>query len=63
MHPMQVFHYHHNRTGFTIVPRVKEIQKHFTRSQFCLAPTGGGHGQRQILVSFMGCLPVNIGKQ
>jgi hypothetical protein len=32
-----------------------------TYTKFCLAPLGGGHGQRQIIVSFMGCIPVTIG--
>ncbi|EFJ44781.1 acetylglucosaminyltransferase [Volvox carteri f. nagariensis] len=29
--------------------------------KFCLAPLGGGHGKRQVLVSLMGCVPVLIG--
>ncbi len=28
--------------------------------KFCLAPTGGGHGKRNVLVSLMGCLPVTV---
>ncbi|KAG1670893.1 hypothetical protein FOA52_000395 [Chlamydomonas sp. UWO 241] len=30
-------------------------------TRFCLAPTGGGHGHRQILVAFSGCVPLLIG--
>lgn len=29
-------------------------------SKFCLAPTGGGHGKRQVLVGRFGCIPVPI---
>lgn len=43
------------------LPLLDPLQ-HLMRTKFCLAPTGGGHGQRQILVSFMGCLPVTIGR-
>lgn len=32
------------------------------RTRFCLAPTGGGHGHRQILVAFSGCTPLLIGE-
>ena len=32
------------------------------RTRFCLAPTGGGHGHRQILVTFSGCVPLLIGE-
>ncbi len=54
-------HYHHaNRTNYRIVLGEPRYGNYLKRSKFCLAPLGGGHGQRQILVSFMGCIPVCI---
>eukprot|EP00798_Chlamydomonas_sp_ICE-L_P024846 gene24846-10500_t len=35
--------------------------KVLSHTRFCLAPTGGGHGHRQILVAFSGCVPLLIG--
>ena len=29
-------------------------------SRYCLAPVGGGHGKRQVLVARFGCIPVPI---
>eukprot|EP00955_Chlamydomonas_euryale_P081847 363632-Chlamydomonas_euryale.AAC.9 len=56
-----VHYHHHNRTNFTVVPHASAYDKELRRSIFCLAPLGGGHGQRQIIVAAMGCIPVTIG--
>ncbi|KAG2448124.1 hypothetical protein HYH02_006709 [Chlamydomonas schloesseri] len=57
----QLVHYHHwNRPGFKVVLHEPNYGAALGSSKFCLAPLGGGHGQRQIIVSFMGCLPVCI---
>ncbi|EFJ49510.1 acetylglucosaminyltransferase [Volvox carteri f. nagariensis] len=57
----QKVHFHHwNRTGFRIVTFERNYGKALVSSKFCLAPLGGGHGQRQIIVSYMGCIPVCI---
>ncbi len=29
-------------------------------ARFCLAPTGAGHGKRNVLVSMLGCVPVTV---
>ncbi|KXZ45291.1 hypothetical protein GPECTOR_56g387 [Gonium pectorale] len=52
--------YHWNRTGFRVVRSEPRYDSFLARSQFCLAPPGAGHGQRQIQALFMGCLPVTI---
>eukprot|EP00798_Chlamydomonas_sp_ICE-L_P016628 gene16628-22875_t len=57
----QVHFQHHNRSGYNIMIHAEDYGKEMKTSKFCLAPLGGGHGQRQILVSFMGCIPVTIG--
>ncbi|KAG2430414.1 hypothetical protein HXX76_009939 [Chlamydomonas incerta] len=57
----QLIHYHHgDRPGFKVVLHEPNYGAALGSSKFCLAPLGGGHGQRQIIVSFMGCLPVCI---
>ncbi|GIL87530.1 hypothetical protein Vretifemale_15566 [Volvox reticuliferus] len=57
----QRVHYHHwNRTDYRVVLFEKNYGRALTSSKFCLAPLGGGHGQRQIIVSYMGCIPVCI---
>ncbi|KXZ45289.1 hypothetical protein GPECTOR_56g385 [Gonium pectorale] len=57
----QYVHYHHwNRTGFRVVTHEPRYGAALASSRFCLAPLGGGHGQRQIIVSAMGCVPVSI---
>ncbi|KAG2483243.1 hypothetical protein HYH03_017900 [Edaphochlamys debaryana] len=57
----QYVHYHHwNRTGFRVVTHDHNYGMMLATSKFCLAPLGGGHGQRQIIVSFLGCIPVCI---
>ncbi|GAX78010.1 hypothetical protein CEUSTIGMA_g5452.t1 [Chlamydomonas eustigma] len=57
----KVHYFHHNRTGYLIQPRTHSYEQRLRSSQFCLAPLGGGHGQRQIIVGLMGCIPVTIG--
>ncbi|GIL43551.1 hypothetical protein Vafri_1253 [Volvox africanus] len=56
-----VYLHHRNTTGFKVVPGTKTYLQDISTHKFCLAPLGGGHGKRQILVSFMGCVPVLIG--
>eukprot|EP00798_Chlamydomonas_sp_ICE-L_P001579 gene1579-32966_t len=48
------------RPGYKIVPRSASYVTDMSTAQFCLAPTGGGHGKRQVLVSRFGCIPVPI---
>eukprot|EP00798_Chlamydomonas_sp_ICE-L_P013327 gene13328-19166_t len=57
----KVHWFHHNQSGFRVVSFDKHYGDQLMKYKFCLAPLGGGHGQRQILVSFMGCIPVTIG--
>uniref|UniRef100_A0A6U2FL05 Exostosin GT47 domain-containing protein n=1 Tax=Chlamydomonas euryale TaxID=1486919 RepID=A0A6U2FL05_9CHLO len=55
-------HLHHwNRSGFSIGTRNADYQAQLRSARFCLAPTGGGHGHRQVLVAFAGCVPLLIG--
>ena len=58
----QVHYHHHNRPGYVVTPSSHAYDKHLSASHFCLAPLGGGHGQRQIIVALMGCIPVTIGE-
>ncbi|KAG1660242.1 hypothetical protein FOA52_007639 [Chlamydomonas sp. UWO 241] len=53
--------YHWNRSGFSVSTKNADYQADLRRARFCLAPTGGGHGHRQILVAFAGCVPLLIG--
>lgn len=43
-------------------PLLRSYGRALATHKFCLAPLGGGHGQRQVLVAFMGCVPVTIGE-
>ncbi|GAX82727.1 hypothetical protein CEUSTIGMA_g10153.t1 [Chlamydomonas eustigma] len=57
----QKIHYHHwNRSGYQVVTSTKSYGRDMTKSTFCLAPTGGGHGKRNVLVTMMGCVPVTV---
>ncbi|GLI68736.1 hypothetical protein VaNZ11_013227 [Volvox africanus] len=56
-----VYLQHRKTKGFKIVPWTSAYLEDISTHKFCLAPVGGGHGKRQILVSFMGCVPVLIG--
>jgi len=57
----QKLHYHHsNRTGFQIVTHTKAYGHDMANSVFCGAPTGGGHGKRNVLVTVLGCIPVTV---
>ena len=48
-------HYHHaNRSGFKVVTSSSTYSRDMATTQFCLAPTGGGHGKRNVLVSMVG---------
>ncbi len=58
--PPQVFEHHFNRTGFHIRTSMPDYFERLERTRFCLSPTGGGHGHRQILVAFSGCVPLVI---
>ncbi|KAG1666621.1 hypothetical protein FOA52_005830, partial [Chlamydomonas sp. UWO 241] len=55
-----VYHHHALREGYKIVTRSETYIDDMARSRFCLAPTGGGHGKRQVLVARFGCIPVPI---
>lgn len=56
-----------SKTCFTAavctVPCLALLLQDLAHTRFCLAPTGGGHGHRQLLVSFSGCVPLLIGEQ
>jgi len=56
----KIHFHHHNRTGFLVVTSTRHYGKEMGGSRFCLAPTGGGHGKRNVLVSVMGCVPVTV---
>ncbi|KAG1659278.1 hypothetical protein FOA52_008207 [Chlamydomonas sp. UWO 241] len=57
----QQLHYHHaNRTGFQVVTHTKTYGHDMASSVFCGAPTGGGHGKRNVLVTVLGCIPVTV---
>ncbi len=58
---IQVHYYHWNRTGYAVISKAHGYDQQLRTSVFCLAPLGGGHGQRQIIVATMGCIPVLIG--
>ncbi|GIL44053.1 hypothetical protein Vafri_1620 [Volvox africanus] len=51
---------HWNRSGFHVVRSEPRYGFYMSRSAFCLAPPGAGHGQRQIQALFMGCAPVIV---
>ncbi|EFJ49509.1 acetylglucosaminyltransferase [Volvox carteri f. nagariensis] len=51
---------HWNRSGFHVVRSEPRYSHYMSRSVFCLAPPGAGHGQRQIQALFMGCVPVTV---
>ncbi|GLC58436.1 hypothetical protein PLESTB_001358800 [Pleodorina starrii] len=51
---------HWNRSGFHVVRSEPRYGHYMSRSQYCLAPPGAGHGQRQIQALFMGCVPVSV---
>ncbi|GIL60956.1 hypothetical protein Vafri_15768 [Volvox africanus] len=57
----QLVYYHHSkRDGFVVRPRSSSYVWDMSTAKFCLAPTGGGHGKRQVLVGRYGCIPVPI---
>ncbi|KAG2448653.1 hypothetical protein HYH02_006010 [Chlamydomonas schloesseri] len=56
----RVYFHHHNRTGYKVLTGTSKYMQEITSHKFCLAPTGGGHGKRQVLVALMGCIPVTI---
>lgn len=58
-----MFYHHYNRSGFVMTTRTDTWSSHVTTTRFCLAPPGGGHGYRQVLVSMLGCVPVVIGER
>lgn len=45
-----VYHAHAHRPGYKIVTRSSQYIEDMSTSLFCLAPTGGGHGKRQVRV-------------
>ena len=44
----QVYRYHAQRPGYRIVTRSATYINDMATAKFCLAPTGGGHGKRQV---------------
>lgn len=44
----QVYAHHAHRDSYKIVPRSPTYANDMSRAKFCLAPTGGGHGKRQV---------------
>lgn len=44
----QVYLHHSHRPGYKVVARSPSYIDDMSRAQFCLAPTGGGHGKRQV---------------
>ncbi|GFH12053.1 uncharacterized protein HaLaN_07679 [Haematococcus lacustris] len=56
----QVYALHAHRPGFKVVPRSTSYVEDMSSALYCLAPTGGGHGKRQVLVARFGCIPVPI---
>ncbi|PNW74962.1 hypothetical protein CHLRE_12g502450v5 [Chlamydomonas reinhardtii] len=57
----QLVHFHHSqRPGYKVMVKNKEYQVDLINYKWCLAPSGGGHGHRQVLVAAMGCLPVVV---
>ncbi len=42
----QVYHHHAHRPGYRVVTRTPTYKEDMSRAVFCLAPTGGGHGNR-----------------
>ncbi|GLC51474.1 hypothetical protein PLESTB_000506400 [Pleodorina starrii] len=57
----KVYQYHRRTKGFKIAEWTKNYLEDISTHKFCLAPVGGGHGKRQILVALMGCVPLLIG--
>ncbi|PNW83252.1 hypothetical protein CHLRE_05g233450v5 [Chlamydomonas reinhardtii] len=55
-----VYFHHSKRPGYVIVPRSRTYVADMSSARFCLAPTGGGHGKRQVLVARFGCVPVPV---
>jgi hypothetical protein len=43
-----VYRYHAGRPGYTLVTRSSTYISDMATAKFCLAPTGGGHGKRQV---------------
>ncbi|MEW5302327.1 MAG: hypothetical protein WDW36_005126 [Sanguina aurantia] len=56
----KVFSWHAHRPGYRIVTGSKTFAADMTDSRFCLAPTGGGHGKRNVMVTILGCVPVTV---
>lgn len=59
-HCLQMYEHHHGRPGWYIETGSSSYLRTIARSKFCLAPTGGGHGKRNILTALLGCVPVTI---
>ncbi|KAG2434452.1 hypothetical protein HYH02_012282 [Chlamydomonas schloesseri] len=57
----QLVHYHHHdRPGFKVATSDPHYGLDLLRYRWCLAPSGGGHGNRQTVVTLAGCLPVVV---
>ncbi|KAG2427045.1 hypothetical protein HXX76_012561 [Chlamydomonas incerta] len=49
-----------DKPGFNIAKRVPVLGQSMAESDFCFAPTGAGHGKRQVVSVTLGCMPVII---
>ncbi|KAF5828139.1 exostosin-like glycosyltransferase [Dunaliella salina] len=57
----RTYYEHHNRTGYTVTTHTPNYVRYLKASKFCLSPLGGACGDRQIVVTVAGCIPVVIG--
>ena len=44
----EVYRHHAGRPGYRLVTRSASYITDMATAKFCLAPTGGGHGKRQV---------------
>ncbi|MEW5317115.1 MAG: hypothetical protein WDW38_008443 [Sanguina aurantia] len=57
----KVYFHHHQRSNYTFLAHAGHaLLPHIAASRYCLAPTGGGHGKRQVLAAALGCVPVTV---
>ncbi|KXZ46629.1 hypothetical protein GPECTOR_42g840 [Gonium pectorale] len=49
-----------DQPGFHIAKRVPALGASMAASEFCFAPTGAGHGKRNVVSVTLGCIPVII---
>ncbi|KAG2423974.1 hypothetical protein HXX76_014913 [Chlamydomonas incerta] len=56
----QVHYHHHDRAGFKVASSNPHYGLDLLGYRWCLAPSGGGHGNRQTVVTLAGCMPVVV---